>query len=421
MGQSTSTEQLPDPEAAVSQTPVPQTPDPKAADPQSPDPEAVRPKPQAQGINEANEVPKQGCFEYKVKKKRSKLTNQESHERRVDPHLEDVKTKIRKAYPKMGDNEVCDLAECLCDKEKFKEKYFKPLLRRLDAAVEVTFGEAEVFSQGYPNDRTKQKSERRMVQGTDRVKSLDVELLLYELKGGAWQTIARYFHEFVKECTYGPYHAALKIGNLILEWDTDSLIIPYEGEPEDFTAVKEPAATTLIFRANVHETAGQSEIDIPTRGGAEATTKGFQEHANHLLDITAEKEYLLDALADVIVRYNTKFDYGTFSCNCQYFVAETLSALGVEDKAEHFRRITKDVFAEILLKRRDKASEFNTHAELDDHVRDKIETMDREDLQFCHCHYLLFHAWNKRSPKTRAWQCDDSRCMSREVARRIPQ
>ncbi len=389
------------------EAPGPETPPPHALEPDVPKPKDPPPPKQKKGWS---------------KMKRKTVTNEEASEQRSDPNMEYVCKKIRRASPDMGDNKVRDLAECLCSQELFTERYFKPLLRRLKDAVSATFDEGAAFAvRGYPNDRTKAASTARMASEIDRVKAIQVELLLYELQGQNWQKIARLFHRFVPDCTYGPYHAALKIGDLILEWDDDSLIIPRE---ETFTATAETAAPdgpTLIFRATVHDKTGQNEsaIDIPTRGGAEATAVGFDQHANHLLDITEEKEHLLDALAEMIVRYNTKFEYGVFSCNCQYFAAEMLSALGIEDQAEHFQRTTKDLFAKILLKRSDKVDEFNTHAELDEYVREHIDTMDHEDLQFCHCHYLLFHAWRKQSDKKVAWRCDPSRCMSNKVASKI--
>lgn len=435
MGNRESTEQPQYPQPGVPNTDIPDT------NSQDSDPEVPRPKPQQTPHEAEAEIPgpwdsdpdaprlKEAKSKSWLKWKHRANSNEDALKSKVSPKVAYVIRKITKARPDMGENERFDLAECLCDKEKFKERYFDPLLKRVDTAVKATFEEAEEFAvgEGFPNEGTKKASEWKIVQGIDGVQSLQVELLLYTLKDGLLsRKIAECFHKFVPECTYGPYHAALKIGDLILEWDNDSLIIPYHGHPDEFTAPEEDAAESgrrLMLRATIHKGDEKREvINIPTRGGAEATAFGFQQYGSQLMEITEEKENLLDALAEVIVRYNTKFEYGTFSCNCQYFVAETLTALGITDQAERFREVTKNVFAAFLEKRKDKPKfEFNNHTELDEYVSENIEKMDRVELDFCHCHYLLFHAWSKQSPKKSAWRCDPSHCKSKLVSNRLPE
>ena len=349
------------------------------------------------------------------------MSNFEAAEQGRDSYLETVVKKIEKAFPTKGRNETKELAEWLSEKEKFKKQYFVPLQKRAASAMRVTFEEAKAFgrsaSSGYPNESTKQGSQDRITDEIQAVKKLEVHLLLYELKDEHLkQETAKFFHKYVHSFTFGPYHAALKIGDMVLEWDDSSLIIPRPASDKEDTTGR-----TLVFEANVHEGNSSSDLEIqevPVRAGAERTLQGINKQVNYLLDITEEKEHLLDSLAHVIVMYNTKFHYGLFTCNCHHFAIEMLSAMGKEDDARLFQRKTQE-HADILIKRGDKAvAEFNNHKDLDDYVTANIDTMSQEDDEFCHCHYLLFHAWNKKFPNKPAWKCD-STCQSAKLALKI--
>lgn len=344
-------------------------------------------------------------------------------------YLETVKEKLRsmRQCAEMGKNELQELAESLSYKDKFKERYFDPLMRRADVAIRTTVEEADTFVEGnYPNAKTRRDSLRRIQSGYDQVWSLRVELLLFELKDEYLkQELARFFHKYVRTCTYGPFHAALKIGNLVLDWDESSLVIPYVVQSRDIQASSQQndvMKRTLVFRGDLHviEPCEENKIDIPTQGGAMATAGAFNEPMNHLLDITEEKVRLLDKLAEVMVFFNNKQSYGVLSNNCQHFVTEVLKALGHQTQADQFQGKIQDFFNVILVKRgmTGPGAEFNTHVELDDYVRENVDTMTHEDLEFCHCHYLLFHAWSTRFNKP-AWSCTRDTCQADQVAMKM--
>ena len=335
------------------------------------------------------------------------VTNEQADEEDIiDRTLEQVKKRIRKVGGR-GPNEVSQLAGKLSNKERLKKEYF--LLRRTDNALKDTFDEAAAFQMGYPNEAARKDSEERIAARTEHVKKLEVTLLLYELKDEYLkQRVSKLFARYVREFTYGPFHAALKIGNLILEWDDSSLVIPHYN-----------TSGTQVFHGNVHEeelhVASPKEIQV--RAGQERTVEGFMERANVILDISQEKEYLLDAVAEVVVKYNTKYRYGIFSQNCQHFVMDVLFALGITDTAETFKGKLKTLEA-VLLQRNDQL-EFNTHEELDDYVRKNIDSMSQEDIEFCHCHYLLFHAWSRKFPDKPAWKCDAKSCNHKNVEQKL--
>ena len=347
-------------------------------------------------------------------------SNAEAEELHMDVYLEAVKDKLKLAYPDMGDNERSELSEGLRHKDRLKKQYFEPLRAQGASAVKVSIEEAETFSRGgYPNEGTKCASHSRIVVGAERVRKLEVHLLLFELHDEHLKReLAHFFNKYVRRFTFGPYHAALKIGSIILEWDETSLIIPHAAS--DYTT--EASGRILLFEGNVHDSDSQSESriqPIPVRAGAETTLEGFTMQINHILDITEEKDTLLDELADVVVMYNTKFQYGLFGCNCHHFAVDVLQALGKDDEAKYFQGKINELAS--VLKRRGNVTvaEFNTHEELNNYVHENVANMSLEDLEFCHCNYLLFHAWSKKSPNRIAWKCDSNTCLSARVAQKV--
>ena len=337
-------------------------------------------------------------------------------------YLKQVRKKVRCAFPKKGKSKADDLARGLMDKEEMKKRYFAHLLKRTDTAIDVAFEEAEAFPDGYHNEATKKGSQERVALKIGRVKHLEVKLLMFELKDEYLkQQLARFFHRFVHHFTYGPFHVGIQIGNMILEWGPSSLVIPHN-VPSSQTRPEMGGARMPVFSANLHE-AGDDRLpmcsEIPLRAGAEQTKEGFMRQVNILLDISQEKEYLIDELAQVAVRYNKKFHYGLFSCNCQHFAVDVLQVLGIRDHVEAFKGKLKD-HADVLMKRGlDLEGEFNSHQDLDEYVEANIDSMGPDDLEFCYCHYLLFHAWNMKCPDQPAWQCNSQTCQGARIARQL--
>jgi len=361
----------------------------------------------------------------KVKEERRKANRAAEEEEEgslTNTYLEQVSKKIRKAYPEKGKSEINDLAKGLIDTEEMKKRYFNHLLKRTNTAIDVAFEEAESFPYGYHNEATKKGSQERVALQLSRVKQLEVKLLMFELQDEHLkQQLARFFHSYVHQFVYGPFHVAIRIGNIILEWDPSSLVIP-QSIPSSQTRPNMGRPRMPVFSTILHKAGYDSSLmcsEIPLRAGAEQMQEGFMRQVNILLDISQEKEYLIDELAQVAVRYNKKFHYGLFSCNCQHFAVDVLQVLGIRDHIEAFKGKLKD-HADVLIKRGlDMEGEFNSHQDLDEYVQANIDSMGLDDLEFCHCHYLLFHAWNMKCPNQPAWQCNSQTCQGTRIARQL--
>lgn len=350
--------------------------------------------------------------------------NEQENERRREDHqlkrkVKQVKEKLIKANKgntKRSENELQDLAEKLVDKDKIKTEFFAHLLEYTESVRQVVSDEHKTFQRGYPNEMTRKDSEQRMAEPFEQIGKLEVSLMLHELKDARLiQQLANFIDKYVSSFRFGPFHASILIGDIILEWRPNSLIIPRK---IDKVHNKDNKAVLL---ANVHEKPFDGHLPpVPLRyeGADQAAVSSSFER---IKDITREKDMLIDELADVVARYNTKFHYGLFTNNCQHFVLDVLNVLGITNPEEAFRGKLKQ-HADLVMARSQKEEivEFNSHEDLDCHVKERnVEEMSHDDLQFVYCHYLLFHAWTERFPYEDAWRCDPNECQIDKIARKL--
>lgn len=348
-------------------------------------------------------------------------SNQDAETRGINRKKELVKQKLLKAFPKLRDkNELQEKAGVLCDSKLIEQTYFGHLLRRRDIAAETIQEEADTFQGGFRNRESLHGSVRNMMTEINQVQQLEVKLVLYELSDKDLKnTVARYIHSTVHSFDFGPFHAAIQIGDTVIDWGPKSLIIPFKVSPahDEDPHCRSPILVTNLHEEPTLETSLMSGIE--PQSSPEAIQEGFQKVHTILHTISEEKECLIDELAKLVVRYNTKFYYGLFSNNCHHFVFDVLTVLGITDHREAFKGKIRD-YAEILTASdKKKMTEFNSHADLNTHVQEKIETMSRDYLEWAYSHYLLFHAWSKKMPNEDAWRCDPESCMCTAVYKKL--
>lgn len=183
------------------------------------------------------------------------------------------------------------------------------------------------------------------------------------------------FQPFCSDYTYEPAYASLQIGDVALEWDETSLLLP--------------------------QRLGDKPIKLAT------VTSQLAHHSETHLELSLTSDLLSD-LADIVVKYNTKYHYGTLSCSSHYLVQDVLDALELPVPAAILTQIERH--RQVLSKRKDKKEEFNSHKELDDYVKENVHTMDDEEKSYSRCHYTLFHHWGTLFPEKEVWRCDPNTC-----------
>ena len=350
--------------------------------------------------------------------------NEQEDERRPEDHqlrkkIEQVKNKLIKANKgktKNGPNELQDLAEKLVDNKKTKGEFFGHLLEYTRNARLVVSEEHHAFERGFPNEQTREDCEQRMAEPFEQIKKLEVKLILHELKDSHLvRQVATFVDKYVSNFTFGPFHAAILIGDVVLEWRPNSLVIPHK-----IKKIHSKDHKAVLF-TNVHEKPFDGQLPtIPLQyegADREAVASSFEM----IKDITREKETLIDELVNVVVMFNTKQSYGLFTNNCQHFVLNVLEVLGITNPEEVFRGKLKQHANLVMARSKKEATpEFNSHEELDRHIKEQnIDKMSHDDLEFAYCHYLLFHAWGERFPYEDDWRCHPSDCQVNNIAKKL--
>ena len=325
-----------------------------------------------------------------------------------------LQMRLMASDPRLDANKSKKWAEILVDKEKTKERFFRHLIAKQNKvtqeAVSGIQSDAEAYGErGFRNAKEQRAAKQRVMTRLREAGNLQVKLLLYELNQDEWKkNILREVNRYVKQFQYGPFHVALQIGDMILEWDVLSVVFPRQ-------ITHASGAQNSIFSGNVHhieelESTRFSQISV--RSDAAATIEGYTDHLNSVVELGERREILLDELARVVVLYNRKYEYGLFSCNCQHFVTDVLKVLGIKDMELFRGKLRVKQHLDLLTMRGTSLPfyEFNSHADLDKYVCENINELSDDDLEFCHCHYLLFHAWQKKQPRIQAWQCPEHAC-----------
>lgn len=306
--------------------------------------------------------------------------------RMASPTNSGVLRRLQSVFPDEEETTISKLAWSLSDGENMQRRYFQILTPDCDR------------------------------------KSLQVTIMWKEITDSAkMRAIAEAFKLFAPQFQYGPFWAKVKVGNVILQWDWSNVVIPC-------TEVEHSGGESLsqFPLPTVQHSGGESlpQPPLPTivdaaTGEEDEWTDGHTQYSVESFTVEMNSERV-HALMDMLVKYNTKFCYGVFSCNCQHFVSDITSALEAQSSLHRFK--DHRVHHEAILKSRGTEvvkEEFSTHSELDNYVRVRLENMDAGELQFCYGHYVLFHAWHEECPIVEAWKCKSSTCLLKEVQKRL--
>ena len=312
-----------------------------------------------------------------------------------------VITKLKKLYPEKNEDEVIELAKVLADPEEIEKKYFHHIVkklkdRRTDAKEDATLAKEEWFG----NKRERDYAKERLAASMKYAKNIEVKLLWLELEQNMLiKTLANNICPLLRGAAfaYGPFHVALQVDDVRIEWDDSSVIIPHQTNPQ-----------SIIFAAKVGE-----PQELPRSLEDSLSNTGIASIANEVSCTAENKLLLIQQLCVVIASFNTKKEYALFSSNCQHFAMEVLRYLQVdkEEIPQIFEERSKALAAIVIAcSKNPKLVEFNSHRELHRYVIENSETLSTESLEFCRLHYLLFHAMGAKCPNKDAWRCKQDEC-----------
>ena len=290
---------------------------------------------------------------------------------------ETVRSRLSAAFPDQEPGETYRLSQCLSNNESILKNYFEELT---------------------PSKRTS---------------TLRVTIFWREVRNAVKRRkIAEAFSFFAPEFEYGPYCTGVRIGSVFLTWGANEVLIPQPNPNPTFVEASEGGATGTTSDGAAAAVAGPHARDALRSDGS------FSEEITVSMD-GRSGEGKVEALIGTIVKYNSKYHYGLLTCNCQHFINDVLESLQAKEHINSYKNSIACHEAVLLKRGNVLKDEFNTHTELDNYVRVRLEDLKMEELQFCSAHYILFHVWQHEWPQEEAWQCHTQTCLFGEIRRRL--
>lgn len=308
------------------------------------------------------------------------------------------------------------VAQHLISKEDISD-YFSTLVDHpATKAIEDNLMEEKCeFTSTYEESRAQERGEERFTKLCD----LPLKLILTPLCVGG-RVISKFAS--LLEMQFGPLHAALQVGDVILEWNDSSLVVPHFAEHDDQLMKTDVRHLTDW----VNFTSGE----VP-RVREAIQSLDYRKQIELIYKVTAEKQRLIDNLVDVIVTYNQQYYYDIIRRNCQHFVTDALRALGVTEPIEFTGGLGE--YFRALKQGRSKAlhAKFTDHVHLDNYVREKeqsgeISQLTKHDLEYLLAQYFRYHLEQKtrlqqdnKEVELSEWGCEVKRCGMERLEKRI--
>ena len=330
-----------------------------------------------------------------------------SHKKPTRSCIPEVIKKLRK-HPDYQEpcleNHLKTEAEDLTDAEKIMNRYFSSITYDL-VAERIREQEMERDCELVSTYETRAKNARAKHRVED-VARFQVKLLLRYVDS---QTSPPKFIGKVArtlQMEYGPLHASLLINNeILIEWNTSSLVIPKFVDPSSATG-------PVLVAASV---AGISTLQRHLSRPFEA-----YDEVELLLDAATQKIELLQKLAEMIAKYNSHYYYDVIFRNCQNFVLDTLTAIGCKNKP-NFSGNLRDYFTHLKKEGRVKAA-FKTHQELDMYVQENHRELPQENMEYLLAQYYLLHMQSLMKGRGfEDWSCEETGCMMEFLEAKVDQ
>lgn len=312
--------------------------------------------------------------------------------------------KLRKLteYEDYGENQLATEAKDLTNPQCIMDVHFsiivyEPVSVRVDEKINEPRME-------FLTSEESEASERRSKWRVEDTAKLEVKLLLRSINAGQSGLTGALASLFRMD--YGPLHASLLINNqVLLDWNTSSLVIP---ERYDRTNREYPMVTSVLHRENsiaIQRYDPKDEIDL-------------------IFQATRSKVDLLNALIQVISRYNRTYYYHPIYRNCQRFVVDALEAMGCEN-APQFKGNLAAYFEK--LKVGSPQLNFRSHAELDEYTKanvtrktEETQELSSQDKEYLLAQYFQYHMREiSGSQNPDQWQCTEENCQMKDLDRHI--
>ena len=323
-----------------------------------------------------------------------------------------VMAKVRKhpEYKKQSENQIKEEAENLTTLEYFRDYFSEFNEHHVEAVFSDINTEAACGLDVHESTVAGTRAAVRLAETCN----INVKLQLRKLDVWNQGAVAKFASLVAAE--YGPTHAALLIGNsekgyVILEWDGTSLVIPQHYHSEN--------SEDVVFEANVASPLSTVDKQLHDKVRVAGQELDYERQIDLVFDAGAERSKMFDALFNVVIKYNKYYQYHMFSRNCQHFVQDAMKALKIQNPDSFTGRL-KEYFEK--LKKGVTTVAFESHSDLDTHVKTRISEATQHELEFYTCMYLHFHAVSRSQsskPDPTKWKCEETTCQFDDLDVRI--
>lgn len=328
-----------------------------------------------------------------------------------------VITKVQKhpEFKELGVNEIKDQAENLISPEYFQDFFSEFNEHHVQVVLSDVSSEASCHIQSKSNGHESKAAGTRAAVRVAEMCDIKVKLQLKKLDVWSQGAVAKFASLIGAE--YGPTHASLLIGNnekgyVVLEWDGTSLIIPQHYCPE--------TREDVLFEANIATPVSTVGLELHNEIRMAGQQLDYEKEIDLLFDAAVEKSRMFENLIKVITDYNKYHHYHMFFRNCQHFVRDAMQALKIKNPHSftgrlktYFEKLTNGVKVTV---------DFESHSNLDTHVKTRLREATQQELEFYMCMYLHFHAIGRsQSPSCdpTKWRCEEASCQFDNVDKRI--
>lgn len=214
------------------------------------------------------------------------------------------------------------------------------------------------------------------------------------------------------ETQYGPMHASLQIGHIMIEWTTHSLVVPHSDIPTE-PVIKTDITRSLTIASELQEKA--SEYKRSRRG----TVTG---EVDLKLEITKSVSSLLETIVQVIATWNRYKYFDAYGSNSQHFVQTIIAHMGIEELPQ-LQNPTMDAYIGKLKGdfRTEHHTSFERHADLDRYVGERVGKLSTREMEYLLTEYYRFHVAGRAGAMRGdgEWRCTEGDCQMQRLEREI--
>ena len=368
----------------------------------------------------------------------NKLVSSFKHEKEKDAtHLPQVIEKVRDhpEFHGLPKAEIKKLAKKLSDTELMKE-YFSEYLQEnthtpqvksspcpegtdigLQATASAVMGTTGGGGASINPDITESSASICSMDAThsdnfsriQRIAAFPVKLFLTALPPDITTTQDNTFASTL-ETKYGPMHASLQIGQMMLEWGPHHLVVPHRNIPTE-PVIKTDITRSLKVAAELRERAKDYRSSRSRRGS-------ITGEVDLLFEIRKSIQSVIESVIQVMVSWNRFKYFHTYATNSQHFVDNIIAVLGIEEMplpsnnlSDYIGRLKNDTTTQ---------TSFRSHAKLDSYTRERIGELRTNEMEYLLTEYYRFHVASRvGAVREGEWECQAVDCQMQALERAI--